>query len=85
MADSRNQTRPRTALNAEELPVRMRIRKGRVMHRVRQWPSSGDIESLCRRKHPVKGVTSTFARAAGPASWWTRTRYWYPDCGHCPE
>lgn len=63
-------------------PERMRIRHGRVMHQVNERPSG--IESQCRRKHPVKGVSSTIPRAEGPAEWWTTVRHWYPDCTHCP-
>jgi hypothetical protein len=66
-------------------PRRMRIRKGRVMHQVVPRTSgSNSLESVCRRKHPVKGVHSTIPRAEAPADWWTAERLWYPDCKHCP-
>lgn len=63
---------------------RMRIHKGRVMHRVRVR-AGGDIESQCRTKHPVKGVSGTIPRAFGTAGNWSPVRYWYPDCKHCPD
>lgn len=65
-----------------ELP-RMRIRRGRVMHRVRV---RGDwYESRCRRGAGIRGVSTTFARAYAPFDEWTTERYWYPDCQHCPK
>lgn len=64
-----------------DLP-RMRIRKGRVMHQVER--TLDGFRSVCRRKIPVKGVSSTMPRAAASADEWTANRLWYPDCQHCP-
>jgi hypothetical protein len=73
---------------AELLTQRMRIRKGRVMHKVKRWNSNGrsepELESQCRRGSGIKGVSATYPRAQGPESWWTTERYWYPDCARCP-
>jgi hypothetical protein len=66
----------------DDLP-RMRIHRGRVMHRVER--TGRGYRSLCRRKHPVKGVSSTVPRADGDADDWTTERHWYPDCQHCPS
>lgn len=76
-------------LSTEELPQRMRIRKGRVMHRVirhNRTATFGEpsIESMCRRRYGPKGAKTTCPRADGPASWWFTERYWYLDCPHCP-
>lgn len=63
--------------------VRMRIRHGRVMHRVRAR-SDGWLESLCPRP-PRSWMRSTVARAFGPADWWSADNVLsYPDCRHCP-
>lgn len=71
-----------SAVGLPALPRRMRIRKGRIMHRVRR-AASGDVESLCRRPHPARGVSSTIPRAQGPEDWWSAERHWYPDCLEC--
>lgn len=62
---------------------RMRTRRGRVMHAVVEHPG-GYLESVCRKKSPVKGVNVTHPRARGPAADWSDQRHWYPDCEHCP-
>lgn len=67
------------------LPQRMRIHKGRVMHVVHQWSSGREIQSECRRKSGVRGVSTTYPRAQGPADWWSAEQLWYPDCQHCPS
>lgn len=61
----------------------MRIRHGRVMHRVERRGS--EYRSLCRKPHPVRGVHSTIPRAQGPEDWWDTERYDYSDCSHCPR
>lgn len=65
---------------------RMRVRKGRVMHRVRRASlgGHGGFESLCRRGSGIRGVKTTYARASGAVDDWSALRYWYPDCRHCP-
>lgn len=65
----------------KDLP-RMRIHRGRVMHRVER--TADGYRSLCRKPHPVKGVNSTIPRADSYADDWTTDRHWYPDCQHCP-
>jgi hypothetical protein len=73
----------------EALPDRYRVRKGRVMHRVVRRTGGGrggdaDLESQCRQGIGVKGVSTTRPRATGPEDEWSRERYWYEDCRHCP-
>lgn len=71
----------------EALPDRYRCRRGRIMHRVYRVPHHGtepDLESLCRERIGPKGATSTMPRAWGPESDWSKERYDYPDCTHCP-
>ena len=65
-----------------DLP-RMRVRKGRVMHKVERTPDG--YRSVCRKPHPVKGVNSTLPRVENYAEEWTTERHWYPDCRHCPS
>lgn len=62
------------------LPARMRIKHGRVMHRVER--DGIGLRSLCRRQGALRGLTHP--RASGPIDWWSADRYWYPDCTHCP-
>lgn len=70
----------------ELLPDRYRARRGRVMHRVRRVTGGGmvDLESLCRKRGGVRGVKTTYPRAQGPEEDWSKDRYDYPDCTHCP-
>ncbi len=73
----------------ELLTDRYRVRKGRVMHRVYRLTGGGrggsaDLESMCRKGIGVKGVTATRPRATGAEDDWSKERYWYPDCKHCP-
>lgn len=61
--------------------ARMRVRKGRVMHRVERHTLGGSTvwyRSLCRRRG------GSLPRADAPADEWSTERYWHPDCGHCP-
>ncbi len=74
----------------ELLTDRYRTRKGRVMHRVYRVTGGGrggraDLESMCQKKHPLKGIKTTSPRTVGPEDDWSKERYWYPDCTHCPE
>lgn len=63
---------------------RMRIYRGRVMHLVEDAPG-GWIRSVCRRKHPVKGVHGTEPRAESYPEYWTENNLLeYPNCRHCP-
>lgn len=61
-----------------ELLPRMRIRRGRVMHRVKTWGKDG-YQSLCRT------ADGGMPRAFGYHDLWETERYWYPDCQRCPE
>ncbi len=77
------------AFGRELLPDRYRCRRGRVMHRVYRLTGGGrggraDLESICRKGIGVKGVKTTRPRATGPEDDWSKDRYWYKDCRHCP-
>jgi hypothetical protein len=62
----------------------MRVKNGRVMHRVE--PSGIGLRSMCRRKHPVKGVSGTLPRVEAYPEYWTKDNpLGYPNCQHCPE
>ena len=62
---------------------RMRIYRGRVMHRVKQ---RGDwYVSLCMRPHPVLGAKRPLPRVENyTGDWTTDNPLGYPDCKHCP-
>ncbi len=63
-----------------------RIERGRGLHAVDQTHKYTRY-SRCRKPHPVKGVSSTVARAAGPPEVW---RFddppgFYPRCRYCEK
>jgi hypothetical protein len=69
--------RNREAAQAYSDSPRMRVNRGRVMHRVTAW-GDGGYQSVCREPG------TTVPRARGLADHWTAYRGVYPDCKRCP-
>lgn len=61
------------------LPDRMRVPRGRVLHRVQPILDGTWYASLCRTGRP------STARALAPREDWSTERLGYPDCARCPS
>jgi len=74
MGEFIRQRRQTEAEGAIELP-RMRLYRGRVMHRVRRRDDGG-YESICRGRNGM-------AQSVGPPDSWTAGPAFYPHCRKC--